>query len=85
MGALLGGESPSGQSGQPTGQQPDMLGGLMGALLGGGSAEPTSQAPTTGQGAGGFDLNTLLTAGMAYMQASQQGAAPMEALVQAVL
>jgi hypothetical protein len=85
MGALLGGQTPSSPSGHPISQQPDVLGGLMGALLGGGSGEQPAQTAPTGGAAGGFDLNTLLGAGMAYMQASQQGVAPMEALVQAVL
>jgi hypothetical protein len=85
MGALLGGETPSNQGEQSGGQQPDMLGGLMGTLLGGGSSQQQAPPAPSGSGAGGINLNTLLNAGMAYMQASQQGAAPMEALVQAVL
>ena len=34
---------------------------------------------------GGIDLNTLLSAGMAFVQAKQQGAAPTEALIQALM
>ena len=93
MGALMGGssgETPSytssaGQTGTSGGQQPDMLGGLMGELLGGGASETPVAPPSTGSQGGGFNLNTLLTGAMAYMQASQQGAAPLEALIQAVL
>ena len=85
MGALLGNQTTSGSGGSSGSQQPDMLGGLMGALLGGGTSEPQDQPAQSGQAAGGIDLNMLLNAGMAYMQASQQGAAPMQALVQAVL
>jgi len=85
MGTLLGGQSSTTPGSQTAAQQPDLLGGLVGTLLGGGASTPPAQATPAGQGAGGFDLNTLLTAGMAYLQASQQGAEPIEALTQAAL
>jgi hypothetical protein len=90
LGGLLGGQSGQGQGqSQPAGN--DMLGDLLGALMGGGApaAQPsqTSYAPQGGgspQG-GGIDMNMLLNAGMAFFQARQQGAAPVQALVQAVM
>lgn len=56
---------------------------LSGAAGGQAASQPESRQPQ--EGAGGIDLNTLLTAGMAYMQANQQGASPLEALAQAVV
>ena len=47
------------------------------------SAQPAQAAPA--QQSGGIDLNMLLNAGMAFFQARQQGAAPVDALVQAVM
>ncbi len=97
MGALMGDSSGdqssySSSAGQshtpsaPSSQQPDMLGGLMGALLGGDSSQGQSNMPASApQSGGGINLNTLLTGAMAYMQASQQGAAPLQALIQAVM
>ena len=87
MGALLGGGASAPQVSQPSQpQSSDMLGGLIGALLGGGAAETSSQPKPGSQAAGGgFDLSPLLTAGAAYMQAYQQGASPMEAIIQAVM
>jgi hypothetical protein len=100
MGALMGdssGDQPtySSSAGQshtpsapstPSGQQPDILGGLMGALLGGDSSQGQANTPPSApQSGGGLNLNTLLTGAMAYMQASQQGAAPLDALIQAVM
>lgn len=77
-----------GQAGAPQGQAGggDLLGGLLGAFMGGGTAEAQpAQAAAGASGPSGIDLNTLLTAGMAFFQARQQGAAPMQALVQAVM
>ncbi|MBN2549379.1 MAG: DAK2 domain-containing protein [Anaerolineales bacterium] len=85
MGALLGGGASAPQPSQPAQpQSSDMLGGLMGALLGGETAQTQPQSGSQA-GGGGFDLGTLLTAGAAYMQANQQGASPIEALIQAVM
>jgi len=53
--------------------------------LGGGASEAPSQAEPGSQSGGGINLNTLLTAGAAYLQASQQGAAPPQALIKAVM
>lgn len=78
MGAMMSGE------GQAPSTQPDqtasggLLGGLLDTLMGGG-------APSQGSQGGGIDVNTLLNAGMAFFQARQQGAAPAQALVQAVM
>lgn len=77
LGAMLGGGAAQSASGQQ-----DMLGGLMSALAGGGSPQAQQQAP---QQSGGMNLNTLLTAGMAFLQARQQGATPVQALVSALL
>ena len=73
IGAQAGGQSGS-QPGAPTGGD-DMLGSLLGGLTGGGSSQSSGQ--------GGLNLQNLLQAGMAYMQASQGGASTMQALVQA--
>ncbi len=79
LGALMGGQGQPGAQSQST---PGDMGSLLGGLLGGGSAPSSGQASSA---QGGLDINTLLTAGMAFFQARQQGAAPMEALVQAVM
>lgn len=75
----------------------DMLGGLLGAFLGGGTPAQPAAIPAApsgqnaggegalGQGEGGIDLNTVLGAGMAFLQARQQGAPPLQALAQAVV
>jgi len=69
LGGMTGGQTPT-QSSEPSG------GDLLGSLLGGGSS-----------GGGGLqdglDLQDLLTAGMAFMQAKQSGGSTMQALVQA--
>jgi hypothetical protein len=101
LGGLLGGAPGGAPVGGAQSQTPggDLLGGLLGALMGGQGAAaagtepqgPEAQsygAPAAGApGAlpGGIDMNTLLTAGMAFFQARQLGAAPVDALVQAVM
>ncbi len=85
--SLLGGQTSQQQS-QPAGG--DLLGGLLGAFMGGAPAGGPAQSAgqfsqsSAAQG-GGIDLNTLLTAGMAFFKARQQGAEPLAALVQAVM
>ncbi len=86
--SLLGGQTSQPQSQAAGG---DLLGGLLGALMGGAPGGQTPQSaglptqPAAAQGGGGIDLNTLLTAGLAFFQARQQGAEPLAALVQAVM
>ena len=82
LGSLLGG-----QMGQQQGQasQSDPLSGLLGALTGGMESDPQANQFTANQATGGIDMNTLLTAGMAFFQARQQGVEPLSALVQAVM
>ncbi len=85
MSALLSGAA-GGQGPLPQGRAPagsDQMSDLLAALLGGAAGGQASRQPAAGEG--GLDLNTLLTAGMAYMQANQQGASPLEALAQAVV
>jgi hypothetical protein len=87
LGTLMGGEpaAPQQQQNEPAAGG-DMLGGLLGTLLGGGQApSQQGQQGQTAQAAGGIDLNTLMAAGMAFFQARQKGAAPMQAVIQAVL
>jgi len=72
MGALMGGESSSQSS------QSGDLSGLMGALMGGGAS---SQSSSDGK----LDMGDLLSIGMAFMQAKQQGKDTLPALVQAVM
>lgn len=79
--ALLG----SGQT-QTQSQSTPALGGgadLLGSLLGG----LTGQTGQTGQtdNQPGLDVNDLLNAGMAFMQAKQSGGSNMEAIVNAVM
>jgi hypothetical protein len=86
IGSLLGGSASETPASQPAETQPsDLLGGLMGSLLGGGASGAPSQAQPGSQGGGGINLSTLLTAGAAYLQASQQGATPPQALINAVM
>ncbi len=77
LGALLGGlggQAPQ----QPVQQAPSAGGDLLGALLGGlGGGGSSSQG-------GGLDLGDLLQAGMAYMQAKQQGQGNLMAIIQAI-
>lgn len=92
LGALLGG------GGQPSGQQGsgDLLGALLGgtqqsapqgggdllgALLGGGQ----SAQQTGGQGQDGLDLGDVLSAGMAFMNAKQQGQGNLQAALSALI
>lgn len=91
--ALLGGQAGAAQpqanpwqAAQPAQQDQaggDLLGSLLGSFMGGAPTGQTSQ-PQAGQ-SGGIDLNTLLTAGMAFFQARQQGAEPLQALAQAAM
>lgn len=87
LGSLLGGQTSQQQSQSAGG---DLLGGLLGAFMGGtpagGSAQSAGQfSQSAAAQGGGIDLNTLLTAGMAFFKARQQGAEPLAALVQAVM
>jgi hypothetical protein len=86
FGGLLGGLFGGGQPAPQTSQQDDVLGGLFSSLLGEDSTGQTQAhtAPAASQ-PGGLDMNTLLTAGMAFLQARQQGATPVQALVNAVM
>ena len=75
LGGLAGGSQPQNQPSAAQGG--DLLSSLLGGLAGG-----------SGSGSGlqdGLDLGDLLTVGMAYMQAKQQGKSTMEALVQAFM
>lgn len=84
LAGLLGGLMGGGQQSQAPGQDPlgSMAGQLLGGLMGGGQQAGSSQAPAS---QGGFDAGDLLQIGMAFMQAQQKGAKPVEALVSAVL
>ncbi len=78
LGALLGGLGGQ-TSQQPVQQAPSAGGDLLGALLGG-----MGGGGTGSQGGGGIDLGDLLQAGMAYMQAKQQGQGNLMAIIQAI-
>ena len=58
---------------------------LVQSLLGGEENEPPSMPATRSKPGSGTNLNTLLTAGTAYMQAQKEGASPLEALIKAVM
>jgi hypothetical protein len=79
LGSLLGGLAESGASSQQGSSAGggDLLGSLLGSLAGGGTGNAEAQ-----QG-NGIDLQDLLAAGMAFMQARQQGQGNLQALVQA--
>jgi hypothetical protein len=79
LGGLLGGQMSSTVA-QPAAGGDD-LSGLLGGLLGGGSQPPTQTASSQG----GLNLNSLLSAAMSFMQYREQGAEPMQALIQALM
>lgn len=70
---LLGGGEAQPLQSSPTG---DLLGSLLTGLTGGEKSQSESE---------GFDLGDLLGAGMAFMQAKQEGDSNVEALVDAVV
>jgi len=103
--ALMG---MGGQTAETSGSAPsgDMLGSLLGGLMGGGASEQqpaassgsagldllgsllggqTGQGGQSGQSGGGVNLGQLLQLGMGYMQATQNGASPLQALTQVLL
>ncbi len=84
LGSLLGGMGGSGTSQQPSGSG-DLMGALLGGLGGGGGSQSSSgqQGGPQGGPQGGFNWQKLLAAGMAYLQAKQQGGSTPQALVQA--
>ena len=78
LGSLLGGlagEGGASQQTQPTGGG-DMLGSLLGGLTGGGDEQ---------SGDAGLDVGDLLNAGMAFMNAKQQGSNNVEAAIGALI
>ncbi|MEN6572194.1 MAG: DAK2 domain-containing protein [Anaerolineaceae bacterium] len=77
LGTLLGGLG-GGQTQQAPAEGGDLLGGLLGGLTGGTGTSGSQQG-------GGIDLNTLLNAGMSYMQTKQSGGSNMDALLNAVV
>jgi hypothetical protein len=83
LGSLLGGSQGAAQT-----NSQDMLGDVFSSLLGGAASQanpaPVQPAPAESP-SGGVDMNTLLNAGMAFLQARQQGATPVQALVNAVM
>lgn len=84
LGSLLGGLMGGGgtQSQPQSAPQGDMLSSLLGGIMGGGTAQPASAGA---QSESGLDMGDLLQAGMAFMQAKQQGQSTGQALVSAVL
>jgi hypothetical protein len=76
LGALLGGGQSTASQQPAASADNDVLGSLLSGLVGGGGSQ---------QGSDGLDAGDLLSAGLAYMQAKQQGKSTLEALVSAVL
>ncbi len=76
LGGLMGGTQTPSQPAQTTQTQPDMLGSLLGSLMGGQSSKPQSD---------GLDMGDLVTAGMAYLNAKQQGKNSLEAILNALI
>jgi hypothetical protein len=75
LGGLMGGQSPS-QPAQTPQSQPDMLGSLLGSLMGGQPTKPQDD---------GLDVGDLVSAGMAYLNAKQQGKNSLEAILNALI
>lgn len=87
FGSILGGEqAASHPASAPASQPGDLLGGLFNTLMGQqpSSSQPDQAAPAQ-PGGGGIDLKTVLTAGLAFLQAREQGATPVQALVNALM
>lgn len=78
LGSLLGGGQSTPQQGsQQTEPGGDLLGSLLGGLIG------SSQQQSGGGLSDGLDMGDLVTAGMAYFQAKQQGKTNMNSLIEA--
>ena len=79
LGSLLGG-----MTGAQTQQQSQPSGGdLLGSLLGGMTGSSQQQSQPSG-GDNSLDVTDLLSAGLAYYSAKQQGGSTMEAIMQAI-
>ncbi len=74
---LGGGAAPQQQQQAKPSGGGDLLGSLLGGLAGGGQAQA--------EGGGGLDMGDLLNAGMAFMNAKQQGQSNMQAALGAAL
>ncbi|MDW8325416.1 MAG: DAK2 domain-containing protein [Anaerolineales bacterium] len=91
LGGLMGGSAPQ----TPAGSDP--MAALLGSLISGGTPQPQSganvltallgmlQQPQPRPGNEGLDLGDLLTAGLAFIQAKQQGADNLQAGMQALM
>lgn len=78
LGSLLGGGQSTPQQGsQQAAPGGDLLGSLLGGLTG------SSQQQSGGGLSDGLDMGDLVTAGMAYFQAKQQGKTNMNSLIEA--
>ncbi|MBW6473423.1 MAG: DAK2 domain-containing protein [Anaerolineaceae bacterium] len=78
LGSLLGsGQSTPQQGTQQAAPGEDLLGSLLGGLTG------SSQQQSAGGLSDGLDMGDLVTAGMAYFQAKQQGKTNMTSLIEA--
>lgn len=77
LGALLGGGAPASPQPQP---QQGQGGDLLGALLGGGQPAQGNQGQDNG-----LDMGDLLNAGMAFMNAKQQGQSTLQAGLNALI
>jgi hypothetical protein len=74
LGGLMGGQSTPQQTSQ-TSSSP--LGSLLGGLLGGQSSQQQQDD--------GLDVGDLMSAGMAYLNAKQQGKSSLEAILNALI
>lgn len=81
-GSLLSGTLGGQEQTQSPAASQDPLGGLAGSLLSGlMGGSPAQQS----QSQGGLDAGDLLQAGMAFMQAQQQGSSPVEAIINTLM
>lgn len=88
MDAIMNAQGGGQAAGQSSGGQSDPITDLLGGLLGGGAQQAGGQqmpGQQGGQAGQGINMQQLMAAGMAFMQARQRGASPIEALVQAVM
>jgi hypothetical protein len=83
MGGLLG--NLLGGGAQQQSNQQGGMGDLLGSLLGGAGAQQQPTNPPQGQQGSGFDIGTLLNAGMTYMNTKSQGGSDLQAIVNAVI
>jgi len=75
LSGLMGGQSTPQQTESPQ-AQPDLLGSLLSGVMGGQSSQQKDD---------GFDMGDLMSAGLAFLSAKQQGKNSLEAIINAIV